>query len=257
MKLTTRSIAAAGLVVSICALVVAMTGAAGAKHSRPAPSVTPKPYGTLLLNAKRKFPASVIPKVRAARRADRLGGRTLKELTASCDNESVDLGSFCVMAASYVVSNEDAGKNNFFWATQRCAEAGGYLPSAAELIAAAPVVRLASTLTDSTASGSVDDDPNDGLKDRREMSSTLVTTAAGSSAAGSVGVSEGSRGNPLQAEPDPVPAPANPTPETLQYVTVYDNGDKGGFGGSKPVGQAERFRCAFAKKQHVDEGSIG
>jgi hypothetical protein len=42
-------------------------------------------------------------------------------------------------------------------------------------------------------------------------------------------------------------APASP--ETLQYVTVYDNKNKGGFAGSKPVGQAENFRCAFNKAQ--------
>jgi hypothetical protein len=42
---------------------------------------------------------------------------------------------------------------------------------------------------------------------------------------------------------------ANPSPETLQYVTVYDNGDKGGFAGSKPVSQPETFRCGFEKRQ--------
>jgi hypothetical protein len=36
-------------------------------------------------------------------------------------------------------------------------------------------------------------------------------------------------------------------PDTLQYVTVYDNHEQGGFAGSKPVGQSESFRCAFAK----------
>lgn len=50
-------------------------------------------------------------------------------------------------------------------------------------------------------------------------------------------------------EPDPVPQPANPSPETLQYVTVYDNRDRGGFAGSKPVGQPEAFRCGFSKAQ--------
>jgi hypothetical protein len=33
------------------------------------------------------------------------------------------------------------------------------------------------------------------------------------------------------------------------YVTVYDNKNRGGFAGSKPVGQAENFRCAFNKAQ--------
>jgi hypothetical protein len=81
------------------------------------------------------------------------------------------------------------------------------------------------------------------------MSATLITTQAGSSAAGSEGVSEGSKGDPKAGEPDPVPLPANPTPQSLQYVTVYDNHDKGGFAGSKPVGQPENFRCGFNKQQ--------
>ena len=86
------------------------------------------------------------------------------------------------------------------------------------------------------------------------MSSTLITTAAGSRAAGSQGVSDGSRGDPRQGEPDPVPQPANPSPDTLQYVTVYDNGDKGGFAGSKPVAETENFRCAFDKQQGAAPG---
>jgi hypothetical protein len=82
-----------------------------------------------------------------------------------------------------------------------------------------------------------------------EPLATLVTTQAGSSAAGSQGVSDGAKGDPKAGEPDPVPQPANPSPETLQYVTVYDNGDKGGFAGSKPVSQPETFRCGFEKRQ--------
>ena len=62
-------------------------------------------------------------------------------------------------------------------------------------------------------------------------------------------MSEGSKGDPKQGEPDPPPQPANPSPETLQYVTVYDNGDKGGFGGAKPVAAPELFRCVFSKTE--------
>ena len=36
-------------------------------------------------------------------------------------------------------------------------------------------------------------------------------------------------------------------PQSLQYVTVYDNGDSGGFAGSKPVSAPESFRCGFMK----------
>jgi hypothetical protein len=84
-----------------------------------------------------------------------------------------------------------------------------------------------------------------------------VTTAAGSTAAGSQGVSEGSKGDPKQGEPDPTPFPANPAPETLQYLTVYDNNDKGGAAGSKPVGQTENFRCGFNKAEGAAQQAEG
>ena len=114
---------------------------------------------------------------------------------------------------------------------------------------AASRVKLASTIDDVVVNSSPDVDPSDGLKDRREMSATLVTTQAGSTAAGSQGVTEGSHGDPKAGEPDPVPLPANPAPQSLQYVTVYDNRDKGGFAGSKPVSAPETFRCGFIKAQ--------
>jgi hypothetical protein len=126
---------------------------------------------------------------------------------------------------------------------------GGFLPSADELLSAADEVKLVSTIDDSVVTASVDEDPTDGLKDRREMSSTLITTSAGSTAAGSLGVTQGSKGDPKQGEPDPVPVPKDPAPSTLQYVTVFDNRNKGGFAGGKPVGQPESFRCAFNKAQ--------
>jgi hypothetical protein len=147
----------------------------------------------------------------------------------------------------YPVGSTNVGKNNYFWATRACAQQGGYLPSAAQLIGAADRVKLESVITDSPQNATVDQDPSHGLKDRREMSATLVTTAAGSSAAGSEGVSEGATGDPRTGEPNPTPQPANPSPETLQYVTVYDNSNTGGFAGSEPVSAAENFRCAFNK----------
>ena len=133
---------------------------------------------------------------------------------------------------------------------------GGYVPAATELLAAADRVKLAGTIDDSPLTASIDEDKSDGLKDRREMSSTLATTSSGSSAAGSNGVTQGSKGDPRQGEPDPVPLPADPYPSTLQYVTVYDNRDKGGFAGSKPVTQPELFRCAFNKAQGAAAAEI-
>jgi hypothetical protein len=131
------------------------------------------------------------------------------------------------------------------------------LPTAAQLIGAAPYVKLAGRLDDNEVTASLDLDPTDGLKDRREMSADLTTTASGGRAAGSQGISDLARGDPRAGEPDPTPEPANPSPETLQYVTVYDNRDKGGFAGSKPVGQPELFRCAFDKKQGEATEEVG
>ena len=243
-------LAIAAIVISLIALVFSVTGAASAvrKHF-PGASTKPKAYGLLRLGKNKKFTAKAIPTVRRARRATRLGSKTLKELTDRCAPDQVDFGSWCLMNAPYGVTNQEIGKNNYFFASQKCADLGGFLPTAAQLVGAAPRIKLSSTIDDSQLSAAIDLDATDGLKDRREMSATLVTITAGASAAGSEGVTEGSRGDPKAGEPDPVPFPANPAPETLQYVTVYDNHDKGGFAGSKPVSQAENFRCAFSKVQ--------
>ena len=254
-----KTVAWAALVVAVLALGLSMTGVSDAVRKKvfPSASTKPKPYGLLRLNKRKKFPASVIPKVRAARRADRLGGRRLRDLTTDCAPNTVDFGTWCLMNAPYGLTNSEVGKNDYFFATQKCVEFGGYVPTAGQLIGAAPRVKLASTIGDSQLSASIDLDPTDGLKDRREMSSSLTTIAAGSSAAGSQGVSEGSRGDPKQGEPDPVPLPQNPRPDTLQYITVYDNGDKGGFAGSKPVSATENFRCAFTKAQGRGSQEVG
>ena len=39
------------------------------------------------------------------------------------------------MNAPYGVTNDEIGKNNYFFATQKCVELGGYLPTAAQLSA--------------------------------------------------------------------------------------------------------------------------
>jgi hypothetical protein len=240
----------AALAVALLTLVLSVAGVADAAKQAAVRFVTkPRPHAVLKLDAKGKFPAKAIPKVAAARNADRLGGKSADDLTGTCDPQTVDLGTWCLQSAPYPLPNEDIGKNDFFYASKACVEAGGFLPSADQLLGAADRVKLASTIDDVPVSSSPDVDPSDGLKDRREMSSTLITTQAGSSAAGSEGVTEGSRGDPKAGEPDPVPLPANPAPQSLQYVTVYDNHDKGGFAGSKPVSSPENFRCGFMKLQ--------
>jgi hypothetical protein len=123
---------------------------------------------------------------------------------------SVDLGTWCLMSAPYGVTAEETGRNNYFFASQKCAELGGYLPTAAQLVGAAPLVKLTGTIGDNATTANVDEDPTDGTRDRREMSSTLVTTAAGSRAAGSQGVSEGSRGDPPAGRARPAAAARQP-----------------------------------------------
>jgi hypothetical protein len=249
----------AALVVSLISLILSAGGLAYAAHKVAASvsksrsshvtkvdghRLSTKPYagGLLLLGSNRRFPSSAIPTVK---NSAELAGRTLADLTPGCPPTTVNLGTWCLEASPYPVNSKEQGQNNYFWASQACVKAGGWLPTAAQLIGAAPRVRLRSTLGDSPSTATIDQEPADGLKDEREMTATLITTAAGSDAAGSEGVSVGSTGDPRTGEPNPVPRPAVPEPQTLQYVTVYSNGTKGGFAGSEPVAQSESFRCGF------------
>lgn len=239
------------MVVAVIALILSSTGLAdAARHAVTSAfaghpiSTRPLPGGVLLLGKNRKFTAAAIPTVK---NATRVGGRTAEELAGTCPPQTVDLGSWCLDTAPYPLTNAQAGKNNYIWASKACVAEGGWLPSAAQLIGAADRVKLESTIHDSPLTATVNLDPSRGLKDEREMTGTLVTTEAGSVAAGFEGVSEGATGNPRQGQPNPTPLPANPLPESLQYVTVYSNGQKGGFAGSEPITAPENFRCAFNK----------
>ncbi|HSZ14994.1 MAG TPA: hypothetical protein VK790_13245 [Solirubrobacteraceae bacterium] len=237
------------MVIALVALVFSTTGLADAARHAVVSAfaghpVSARPYagGVLLLGKNRKFPVSAIPTVKNAAHID---GETAEQLAGTCPPDTVDLGTWCLDSAPYPLTKSDAGKNNFVWASKACQAEGGWLPSASELLGAAERVKLESTIHDSPLTATINQDPSRGLKDEREMSSTLVTTEAGSAAAGFEGVSEGATGNPRQGQANPVPLPANPMPESLQYVTVYDDGNQGGFAGSEPVANAENFRCAF------------
>jgi hypothetical protein len=237
------------MVVALIALVFSTTGLAdAARHAVVSAidghpiSATPHAGGLLLLGRNRKFPASAIPTVKDA---SRVGGKTAEELAGTCPPDTVDLGTWCLDSAPYPLTNAQAGENDFIWASKACEAQGGWLPSASELVGAAERVKLESTIHDNPDTATVNLDPSRGLKDEREMSSSLVTTEAGSAAAGSEGVSEGATGDPRQGGGNPIPVAANPLPESLQYVTVYDNGNQGGFAGSEPVKEAQNFRCAF------------
>jgi hypothetical protein len=246
------------LVISILALVLSTTGLADAARHAIANmvdghrlSTRPFPNGVLLLGKNRQFPAAAIPTVK---NADAVDGMNVDALFG-CPDTTVNLGTWCLMSAPYPLTDAEIGENNWFWAAQACVEKGGFLPSAAELIGAAKRVKLESTIHDNPDTATVNEDPSVGLEDQREMSSTLVTTEAGSDAAGSEGVSVGSTGDPRTGEPNPVPVPAVPEPETAQYVTVYSNGTKGGLAGSEPVSHPENFRCGFYLSPGALQGS--
>jgi hypothetical protein len=247
------------LVVALIALALSSTGLAdAARHAivsvvagHPL-SAKPRAGGLLLLGSNRKFPASAIPTVANAKKVD---GKSPEQLAGTCPPATVDLGTWCLDSAPYPLTNADAGKNNFIWASKACEAEGGWLPSAAELLGAADRVKLESTIHDSQLTATIDLDPTRGLKDEREMSSTLVTTEGGPAAAGSEGVSEGATGNARLGQPSPVPVPANPVPETLQYVTVFDNHNNGGVAGSEPIEDAQNFRCAFDKSPGAQNNS--
>ncbi|HEV3319140.1 MAG TPA: hypothetical protein VG053_05315 [Solirubrobacteraceae bacterium] len=256
-----RHAGTAALVISILALVASTTGLADAARRAFVAAidghrVSAKPYpnGILVLGKNKKFAASAIPTVK---NAQELGGKKLTALEPSCPGTTVNIGTWCLMTSPYPLTNAQAGQNNYFWASQACVKLGGYLPTAAQLIGAAARVKLESTIHDSQLTATIQLDPSVGLHDQREMSATLVTTAAGSDAAGSEGVSVGSTGDPRTGEPNPVPLPAVPAPSTLQYVTVYSNGTKGGFAGSEPVSQPENFRCAFNEKPGANSAENG
>jgi hypothetical protein len=256
-----RHTANAALAISILGLVVASSGVAdAARHAIvraiDGHPISAKPHagGLLLLGRNRKFAASAIPTVKNSLE---LAGRKLEEIEPSCPGATVNIGTWCLETSPYPLTNAEIGQNNYFWASQACAARGGYLPTAAQLIGAAKRVKLESTIHDNADSATIELDPSVGLKDQREMSATLVTTAAGSDAAGSEGVSVGSTGNPRTGEPNPVPMPAVPAPATLQYVTVYSNGTKGGFAGSQPVSEPENFRCAYNEMPGANSAEEG
>jgi hypothetical protein len=239
------------MIVALIALVFSTTGLAdAARHAVVSAvdghpiSTTPRPGGLLLLGKNGKFPASAIPTVKDA---SKVGGKTAEELGGTCLPDTVDIGSWCLDTAPYPLTKADAGKNDYLWASKACEAEGGWLPSASELLGAAARVKLESTINDNPDTATIDQDPTRGLKDEREMSSTLVTTEAGSAAAGFEGVTEGATGDARQGQANPIVLAANPIPESLQYVDVYDNKQQGGFAGSQPVFEAQNFRCAFDK----------
>ncbi len=235
-----RLLSAAALLIAIAALIFSMNGMAPAAKSPTATEVRAE--------HKRKQAQKKQQQTRKKQMAAL--NKKISNLTASCPvSGAIDLGSWCLEGSTFKVPAAEAGQNDYFYAAQKCVKEGGWLPSAAQLIGAAPEAALKSTTDDDPGTSGASEFPEaaNGIKDEREMTSDLFTTGAGSRAAGSEGVTAGSKGVGNLGEPDPIPVPAEPSPETLDYVTVYDNHNLGGFAGGEAVGKAENFRCAYAE----------
>jgi hypothetical protein len=243
-----RVLSAAALLVSIVALVSSMGGLAPAAKSPTESKPTATRQKEKQQKAKQKKEAA---KQRAAAKKEAASiNKRFGEVTAACPiSGAIDLGSWCLEGSTFKVPTAEAGQNTFFYAAQKCVQEGGWLPTAAQLIGAAPVAPLKSTTDDDAGTSGASEFPEAsvGIKDEREMTSDLFTVGPGARAAGTEGVTAGSKGVGNLGEPDPFPSPAEPSPETLDYVTVYDNHNLGGFAGGEPVGKAENFRCAYAK----------
>ncbi len=239
-----RLLSAAALAVSIVALISSLGGLAPAAK-------TPRHKQTAAAKQAANKSRRAAQKTReAAKKQAASIEKRFSDVTASCPvSGAIDLGSWCLEGSTFKVPPSEAGQNNYVYAAQKCVKEGGWLPTAAQLIGAAPLAALKSTIDDDPGSSGASEFPEakNGIKDEREMTSDLFTTTAGSRAAGSEGVTEGSKGTGNLGEPNPVPIPAEPLPETLDYVTVYDNHNLGGFAGGEPVGKPENFRCAYAK----------
>ena len=239
------------MMVALVALVFSTTGLADAARRAVVSAIdghpisaSPHAGGVLLLGSNRKFPASAIPTVHEATRLD---GKTAGELEGSCPPDTVNLGSYCMESAPYPLTKEDLGKNNFIFASKTCQKEGGWLPSASELLGAAERVKLESTIHDSQLTATIDLDPTRGLKDEREMSSTLVTTEAGSAAAGSRASAKAPPATPARVRRTPCRYPRTRCPNRCSTSPSTATARRGALRAPAPVIDPENFRCAYNK----------
>ena len=69
-----------------------------------------------------------------------MGGKTAAELEGDCPPDTISPAAAAGVwkRRTYPLTNADVGKNNFIWASKKCEEVGGWLPSASELIGRRP-----------------------------------------------------------------------------------------------------------------------
>jgi len=216
--LAARLAGAIALLLAAVAVLLATTGPGRAAREPVRASSAPREDAALRLDRHGRFPREAIPTVDRAARTMRVGGMTPSRIRLRCPAATVTLGTWCL-------DRDVRGRGTYPEAARACIARGGVVPTAGELVGAAPRVRLSSRADDRPGSALV---AGDGATDLRELTSTTITTRTGSAAAG---------------------GPGTPLPTSLQYVTVFDNRDHGGFAGAVPVGEPERFRCAYRRRQ--------
>src|SRR5262245_4081215 len=112
----------------------------------------------LLVSLGGEAPAK--PDASAQRKARGTSNR-LAKLRVGCPiSNAVRFGTWCLESTPHTIPTDDVGKNDYFYAAQTCAREGGWLPSAAQLIGAAPKAALQSTIDDNPGSSGAEELPN-------------------------------------------------------------------------------------------------
>ena len=99
---------------------------------------------------------------------------SVSKVTANCPiSGAVDLGSWCLEASTFKVPATEIGQNNYIYAAQKCVKEGGWLPTAAQLIGAAPKAALKSTVDDDPGSSGASEFPEAEERDQRRTRDDL------------------------------------------------------------------------------------
>src|SRR5262245_29557609 len=78
--------------------------------------------------------------------ARKLGVRLAKLRLACPIPNAIDLGTWCLESSPHPIPPKDQGRNDYLYAAKACVRDGGWLPSAAQLLGAAPRAKLQSTI---------------------------------------------------------------------------------------------------------------
>ena len=139
------------------------------------------------------------------------------------------------------------GKNNFIWASKKCEEEGGWLPSAAR--AARRRRAREARVDDPRLAADRHDQPRPEPRPQRRTRDELRRWSQPKRAPrrpASRGSAKAPRATPVRASPTRSRCPPTRCRNRCSTWTSTANGTKGGFAGSQPVNEPQNFRCAYA-----------